>query len=178
MKGKTFLWILLGLIIIFAGIQFIPVDRSAEEVDQMVEFATIEQPPSELATLLKDACYDCHSYETTYPWYAKVAPVSWMIQDHVTHGRGNLNFSIWGTYPKDKQAHKMEEVAEEVAEGEMPLKGYVAMHAEAQLTAQQKEMLENWFMKRAKTPVQQPMPSINTTKKKELRLKRDENPTE
>jgi hypothetical protein len=136
-----------GLIFIVAliGVQFIPVDRSVPEVNPEKDFLILTSAPVEVAELMKKACYDCHSYETTYPWYAQVAPFSWMIQNHVNHGREHLNFAKWSELPVEKKLHKMEECAEEIGEGEMPLKGYVALHSEAKLTNEQRAMLVDWF---------------------------------
>jgi hypothetical protein len=95
--------------------------------------------------MLKNACNDCHSYDTNYPWYSKVAPVSWWIQDHIKEGRSHLNFSIWGSYKPKKAAHKMEECAEEVGEGKMPMNNYTWMHSEAKLSDAQLSELITWF---------------------------------
>jgi hypothetical protein len=82
------------------------------------------------------ACFDCHSNETKWPWYASVAPISWRVQDHVDEGREKLNFSEW-----DRPQEEAEEAAEVVAEGEMPLWDYLLVHAEARLTADEKRAL-------------------------------------
>ena len=74
-----------------------------------------------MTTLLESACYDCHSYKTKYQWYSNIAPVSWWLGHNVEEGREHLNFSTWGNYPTEKAEHKLEECAEEVDEGEMPL---------------------------------------------------------
>lgn len=79
------------------------------------------------------ACFDCHSNETKWPWYSNVAPISWVVGNHVEEGRTKLNFSTWDNPGED--AH---EAAEVVEEGEMPLWDYVLMHPEAKLTAAEK----------------------------------------
>ena len=97
------------------------------------------------ARIIKDACYDCHSHETKYPWYASVAPVSWWIGHYIEEARGHLNFSTWAAYDAEKKAHKAEECAEEVEKGLMPLKPYAKMHSEARLSDEQRERLISWF---------------------------------
>jgi hypothetical protein len=66
-----------------------------------VNFVDARKSPEKIRTLLKNACYDCHSNETVYPKYAFIAPVSWSVKSHVNEGREHLNFSVWGTYNKD-----------------------------------------------------------------------------
>jgi cytochrome c551/c552 len=100
--------------------------------------------PPEVARLLRRACYDCHSNETKWPWYANVAPVSWLVTHHVDEGRRELNFSTWASYPPKKVAHKLEETEQLVQTGEMPMKGYVALHPEAKLTDAEKQTLLTW----------------------------------
>ena len=117
---------ILGLLLLVAlvGMQFIPVDRTNPTVNPDKDMLNMLAPDVKTASLIKTACYDCHSHETEYPWYSKVAPVSLLLQDHIKEGREHLNFSTWGDYPAKKAAHKLEECYEETEHGEMPLKGY------------------------------------------------------
>ena len=101
--------------------------------------------PAEVQTLLEAACYDCHSNETKYPWYSQVAPVSWFVADHIQEGREALNFSTFGNLSANDRSEVMEESAENIQEGEMPLESYVWMHPEAKLSAAQRETLIQWF---------------------------------
>lgn len=119
---------------------------------QMVPTAAADNPPveeevrapEEVMTVLRRACYDCHSHETVWPWYAHVAPAKWLVRKDVAEGREELNFSTWNRYDAERRAHKWEEVAEEVAEEEMPLKVYLPLHGEARLTAEERELLVAW----------------------------------
>lgn len=137
--------ILLALLAILVVIQFFRIDKTNPPVDAGAEFMAMANPPADVAKLIKDACYDCHSHETNYPWYTNVAPVSWWIGNHIKEARGHLNFSTWKAYDAEKKAHKAEECAEEVEKGLMPLKPYTRMHAEARLTDEQREQLITWF---------------------------------
>jgi len=137
--------ILIGLIAFLILIQFIRVDKTNPPVEIQNDFITLTNAPEEIVSLLKTACYDCHSNETTYPWYFNVAPISWWAKDHVNDGRKHLNYSIWGTYKKERQDHKLEEMYSEVEEGEMPLSSYTIMHGGAKLTAEQKTALTEWL---------------------------------
>ena len=139
--------VLLVILLILLVIQFIPVDRSVPEYDASQDFFAQVSATDEIRTLIKDACYNCHSYETEYPWYAYVAPLAGWIQGHIDHGREECNFSIWGTYDADRADHKLEECAELVESGSMPLSSYtrMGMHPEARLTDAQRQMLVAWF---------------------------------
>lgn len=137
--------ILLGLVAVLVIIQFFRIDKTNPPVDASQDFMTLTSPPAEIAQIMKDACYDCHSHETAYPWYTNVAPVSWWVKNHINEGREHLNFSIWGTYTEKKADHKLEECYEEVEEGKMPMDSYTWAHAEARLTDTQREQLVSWF---------------------------------
>lgn len=132
MKNRT-RFILGGLGLLFVGIQFVPVDRSNPPVTQEVRW---DAP--ETRALAQQACFDCHSNETTWPWYAYVAPISWRVAGHVEDGRRHLNFSAW-----DQPNEDVEEIEEVVREGEMPLWDYVLLHGEARLTEAEQETLLN-----------------------------------
>ena len=146
-KKKLVRLILLVLLLAVVVLQFIPVDRSVPEYDATKDFFSVVNAPAEMQSLIKAACYDCHSYETVYPWYAYVAPVSGWIQGHIDHGREECNFSEWGTYSAKKSDHKLEEAVELVKDGEMPLKSFTrfGMHSEANLTDEQRESLAVWL---------------------------------
>jgi len=86
--------------------------------------------------LARRACYDCHSNETRWPWYASIAPVSWLVQRHVSDGRSELNFSKFDQ--PQKEAH---ESAEKLEEGEMPMWEYIILHPESRLSDVEKRAL-------------------------------------
>lgn len=88
------------------------------------------------AALARRACYDCHSNETVWPWYASVPGVNFLIEHDTEEGREKMNFSTW-----DQPQGEAEEAGEEIEEGEMPLEIYVKMHPEAALSAAEKEQL-------------------------------------
>jgi hypothetical protein len=94
--------------------------------------------------LIQTACYDCHSNNTVYPWYAEIQPVAWWLADHVNEGKSELNFSEFATYTPKKGDHKLEEVVEIIKEREMPLKSYTLIHGDANLSDAQREELLKW----------------------------------
>ncbi|MBK6931741.1 MAG: heme-binding domain-containing protein [Saprospirales bacterium] len=127
------------------AIQFIRPDMSNPPVDPAQDLAQVLQPPTEVQGILKDACYDCHSNETKYPWYSQIAPVSWWLAGHIREGREKLNFSTIGALPAGDRAESMSEAAEAVQEGEMPLNSYTWTHASARLSDAQRNLLVNWL---------------------------------
>ena len=141
MKRKVFL--IVGLL--FIAIQFVPVDYNQAEINTEVDFIASETPPNELAVIIKNSCYDCHSNFTRYPWYDKIAPVSWWVQGHVDHGKEELNFSEWANYSVKKKKHKLEEFIEMIEEKEMPLPSYLIMHGDAKLSDNEVNQLKSWI---------------------------------
>ena len=137
--------ILAALAILFVVIQFFRIDKENPVYETSNDFLLVEQAPEGIQTIMKNACYDCHSNETVYPWYSNVAPVSWWLKDHVNEGREHLNFSEWATYDDDRREHKLEEFVEEVEEGEMPLDSYTWTHAEARLSDEDRQTLVDWI---------------------------------
>ena len=137
--------IVIGIIVLLVIIQFFRIDKTNPTIIQENDFISITNPPENIKNLLKTSCYDCHSNESTYPWYTNVAPISWWVKQHINEAREELNFSEWGTFTEKRKKHKLEEVYEEVEEGEMPLKSYLIAHSEAKLTTEQKNELVAWF---------------------------------
>ncbi len=144
MKKKK---IIFGFIIFLVGIQFIKTDKTSPQIYDKQKFTSQFTPPIDLLESLRSSCYDCHSYETKYPWYTFVAPVSFWIAGHVRNGRKKLNFSTIGQLNKKDQRHLMHECAEVIEEGRMPPKGYVRMHSDAHLDENQQRALIEWFNK-------------------------------
>lgn len=120
------------------AIQIYPVGRENPPVESDLD------APADVKAILKRACYDCHSNETNWNWYAYIAPVSWLIVSDVKEGRGHLNFSVWGQYSEKKRRHKAGEIMDEINGGEMPLASYVRMHSEAKLGVADIEILKRW----------------------------------
>lgn len=135
---------LLILLVAFVVMQFIRPEKNISGQVAESDIILVESPGEEIGLILKNACYDCHSNNTSYPWYAEVAPLSYWIADHVEHGTDELDFSQWALYSPKKKAHKMEELIEEVKEHKMPLDSYTWMHSEADLTEDQITALTEW----------------------------------
>ncbi len=136
--------ILIVLLIALVVIQFFHPEKNQSTGTQANAIATVHPVPQEVADILKVACNDCHSNNTVYPWYNNIQPFAWWLNDHVEEGKGELNFDEFATYKPKKAHRKMDEVIEQVKEGEMPLASYTWMHKEAKLTDAQKTTLINW----------------------------------
>ena len=126
--------------ITFIAIQFVAVDVPAKiESNPKDEIVA----PKEVMAVLKRSCYDCHSNESTYPWYDRVAPVSWVVKDHVKNGRKVVNFSLWNSYEKKKQKFFADKLEKSIVI-RMPLPSYLWLHSDAKLNNDDKKTLKNW----------------------------------
>lgn len=131
-------WILLGAVVLLGGIQVIPVSRTNPPVE-----SDVEAPPA-VKALLRRACYDCHSRETVWPAYARVAPASWLVASDVAEGREKLDFSRWKALDAKGLASLAKKLPEEVGDGEMPPLTYRLLHPHARLTDAEKATLMEW----------------------------------
>ncbi len=132
------------LLVLFVGMQLYRPEKNKAQGDHTPEFITETNPPKDVKVILQQTCYNCHSNNTEYPWYNTIAPVSYWLADHVKEGKKHLNFSIWDTYELKKKDHKLEELIEEVEEGDMPLKEYTWTHESARLTEKQRTAIIDW----------------------------------
>ena len=135
--------ILLGILVFILLIQFV---RPEKNLSQSYEndISTVVDVPENVQLLLKNACNDCHSNYTKYPWYSEIAPVSWFLAHHVNEGKEHLNFSEWTSYNENQKKHIIHDIEEVLESHEMPLKTYILMHEEANLTNEQFETLLHW----------------------------------
>lgn len=138
--------VLLVLLAAFVIIQFFhPAKNTASGPEAYAkDISKVHPIPADVQLILQKACNDCHSNNTQYPWYSNIQPVAWWLNDHVQEGKKELNFSEYAGYNLRRQYHKLEEVEEQVKEGEMPLSSYTFIHKEAKLTEAEKNALYNW----------------------------------
>ena len=137
--------ILILLFAVFVIMQFSRIDMVNPKIEPAKDFIALTKPPADIEKMIRSACYDCHSHETNYPWYANIAPVSWILGNHIEEGREHLNFSLWANYSEDKANHKLHECEEEIEEGKMPISSYTWTLGDADLSSEQKEKLAEWF---------------------------------
>ena len=136
--------ILVALILLFIITQFFSPKKNQSGLYAINKFLVETKAPMEVQKILTQACFDCHSDQTTYPWYNSITPVNYWLNSHVNGGKSHLDVSKWSTYSVKRKAHKLEELIEEVGEGEMPLASYKLTHASADLTNDQIEALIHW----------------------------------
>jgi len=122
---------IVALVAAAVAIQFAPVERRNPRVSQEIKW---DSPETE--ALARKACYDCHSNETVWPWYAWVAPASWRVAGHVADGKRHLNFSTW-----DQPNEDLDEIKKQLDSREMPLWDYRLFHPEARLTDEEYDKL-------------------------------------
>lgn len=137
--------ILIVLVILFISIQFFHPAKNLSD-DRTNDISLKYSIPPDVSGLLEQACYNCHSNKTKYPWYEKVQPVAWWLASHVKKGKRNLNFSNFTSRKIAIQNKKFEEIAELVKEKEMPLPSYtwLGLHPEAHLTDTDRQLIIDW----------------------------------
>ena len=128
-----------AVLALLVAIQFVPVERSNPPVRAEIQVA------GEVRAVLERSCFDCHSNRTRWPWYSRVAPVSWYVVRHVSHARGDLNLSEWPVHDFESQKYFLAEMKEVLEEGEMPLDSYLLVHRGARLSAAERALLLDWI---------------------------------
>jgi hypothetical protein len=103
--------------------------------------------PANVQQVLKTSCYDCHSNNTNYPWYANIQPFGWLLASHIKEGKEELNFNEFGSYSLRRQKSKLKGIENSIRDGSMPLGSYTLMHKEALLSNEEKELLIDWSVK-------------------------------
>lgn len=136
--------ILLGIGIAFIGIQFVQPPHNKNIQVSEADILLTTNIPDSVKTILKTACYDCHSNNTNYPWYSNIQPMGWMMANHIKEGKGELNFSEFRSYSTRKQISKLNGIANSIRDDIMPLTSYKLMHKQAQLSKNEKLLLVNW----------------------------------
>ena len=142
---KFLKYVIVALLIVFVGIQFIPSELNQSNEILPSDFTQVYNVPESVKSILKVSCYDCHSNNTNYPWYNRVQPAKWFLEGHIKKGKEELNFSEFGEYSGRKQRSKLKSIASQVKDGEMPLTSYTLIHGNAKITESKKEILLNWI---------------------------------
>jgi hypothetical protein len=123
-----------GVVVLLLAVQFVQPDRTNPPANPDASFAAVAKPAPEVAAILQRACANCHSNETTWPWYSRVAPASWLVASDVKEGRAHMNLSEWNFLSPEASRLKLKAACKEVKDGEMPLWQYRLIHSEARLT--------------------------------------------
>ena len=138
---KVILLVLLGIAIV---IQFIPSNRPDNDPPAGYDFFEANNVPENVEALIRASCFDCHSQEVNYPWYAYVAPTSWLVSRDVRIGRSQLDFSNWDQLEIKDKLKLAGEIGEEVDMETMPMAIYVLMHREVDLDRETRDLIVEW----------------------------------
>jgi hypothetical protein len=141
-RSKIIKRILAAFVAAFLIAQFFNPPRTNPPV--VNDFITATRPSVELQNLFRAACYDCHSHETKWPWYSRIAPISWTVARDVEYGRANMDLSDWPTNSV-RAAKKMSVMSDDIQSGDMPMKKYTLIHRDARLTDAQRKQLTDWL---------------------------------
>ena len=124
--------------------QLVPVNRSNPTVDPSKALDAVQSVPAAVQIVFDRSCKNCHSDETKWPWYSYVAPLSWVVAHDVHEGRRAMNFSQWGNYTANKKEDRLEEICEQVTNGDMPDRKYVFVRRNARVTAEERAAICQW----------------------------------
>lgn len=141
---KLYKKILLALLIVFIAIQFIQPGHNTSGQVLPTDITRTVIVPDNVLGIFKNACYDCHSSNTRYPWYVHIQPIGWMMARHIRNGKDNLNFSDFGSYSQRKQFNKLRAIETSIKEASMPLPSYAIFHIDARLSTEDKKLITDW----------------------------------
>jgi len=133
-----------ALVLVFIAVQFIPSGIPANMPEDEKNIANDSLVGEPVLEQLKKSCFDCHSDQTTLPWYSKMAPSSWLLAGHISEGRSHLNLSEWGAYSNREKIGILNGIRDEVTSGEMPLKSYLLIHRDARLDSAAVSTISKW----------------------------------
>ena len=142
---RVFKRIFLGAAIVFVAIQFVRPAKNLATGPQPNDALVCYPASAEVKQLLTVACYDCHSNNTRYPWYAEVQPVGWWLSQHVLDAKHSFNFSELAAYSPKTAGRRLDACIDEITDHTMPLSSYRITHKDARLTEAQIKVLSDWF---------------------------------
>ena len=137
--------IALILLVGFVGIQFVPTDLNQSDTVPETDFLLVNNTQENISALLQESCYDCHSNNTRYPWYNKVQPVAWFLENHIKDGKEELNFNDWDTYSNRRKNSKLKSIISQIKDDEMPLASYTLIHKDANLSNSEKTLIIDYM---------------------------------
>ncbi len=134
----------LAALVLLLASQLVPVSRRNPAVDPSETIYATESVPPTVKAVLERSCKNCHSNQTSWPWYSYVAPASWIIAHDVHRARKDMNFSEWGSYPAKRKEEKLEEICEQLTNGDMPDPKYLLVHRSARITPEERGAVCQW----------------------------------
>ncbi|MFI0429185.1 heme-binding domain-containing protein [Mariniflexile sp. HMF6888] len=139
--------VIMILCVVFVGIQFIPTKRNESHLLSTSDFMMVNTVPKPIESKIKESCYDCHSNHTNYPWYNKIQPIAWFMEDHIKEGKKELNFSDWENVSDRRKKSKLKSIISQIKNDEMPLSSYTLIHRDAIFSVSDKKLIVDWFQK-------------------------------
>ncbi|WP_344848255.1 heme-binding domain-containing protein [Pedobacter jeongneungensis] len=136
--------IVLGLLVIFLLMQILQPARNKSVQVMPQDISTLIPVPDDVQGILKKSCYDCHSNNTEYPWYAYVQPLHWYLNSHIRSGKEELNFNEFAGYTLRRRQNKLRAIENSLKDGTMPLSSYSLIHRNAILDPREKSILIKW----------------------------------
>jgi len=136
--------VVFALALLLILIQLLPVDTSNPTVQPANSIYMVEAVPENVRVIFDSSCSNCHSNQTRWPWYSHLAPLSWIVAHDVHRGRSLMNFSVWGSYTQKKRDEKLEDICDQLMNGDMPDGKYLLVHRTARLSDEQKESVCRW----------------------------------
>ncbi|WP_417364089.1 heme-binding domain-containing protein [Galbibacter sp.] len=141
---KIIAWIALGALVV---IQFFPTDKNESYTTPETDFMLVNKVPTKIQNQLMQSCYDCHSNNTAYPWYSKIQPAAWFLEDHIKEGKAEFNFNEWHNYSDRRKNSKLRSIIKQIENGEMPLDSYTLIHKDAILSENDKKVVIDFIIK-------------------------------
>lgn len=126
-------------------IQFFPITLNESDTVPQSDFMVENQVPATIKNRLQVSCYDCHSNNTDYPWYSKIQPAAWYLEDHIQAGKDELNFNEWAEYSDRRKNSKLRSIISQIEEDKMPLDSYTLIHKDAILSDEDKRMIIDYI---------------------------------
>ncbi len=126
-------------------IQFFPITLNESDTVPQSDFMVENQVPATIKNRLQVSCYDCHSNNTDYPWYSKIQPAAWYLEDHIQEGKDELNFNEWAEYSDRRKNSKLRSIISQIEEDKMPLDSYTLIHKDAILSDEDKRVIIDYM---------------------------------
>lgn len=137
--------IVLFVLVAFVGIQLVPTTRNQSDFVPVTDFMLVTDVPKAISEKLQISCYDCHSNNTQYPWYNKIQPVAWLIENHIKEGKTELNFSEWDSLSNRRKSSKLRSIIKQIESDEMPLDSYTMIHKDSKFSEKDKTEIIQWI---------------------------------
>lgn len=127
------------------GIQFVLTELNQSDDVPITDFMLVNTVPEGIQNKLQVSCYDCHSNNTNYPWYNKIQPVAWLLEDHIKEGKAELNFNEWDSLSGRRKKSKLTSIVKQIESGEMPMDSYTIIHRDATFSETEKQAMINYI---------------------------------